>query len=179
MKFLDCYNENEIILMEGAIGERLKREYSIYPDNEVALASHIYHMDSKQALREIFSQYIQIAEMYQYPIMVTTPTRRANKDVVARSEYTLNIIEDNVRFIKELSSSPSARIYIGGLMGCRGDAYKATEVLSVQEAFEFHSWQADLFRKQNVDYLYAGIMPAISEAIVMAKDMEATELPYL
>lgn len=79
MDFYDCYHNNEIILMEGAIGERLKREYSIYPDRNVALAGHIYQEASRHALKEIFGQYIKIAEIYKYPMMLTTPSRKANK----------------------------------------------------------------------------------------------------
>lgn len=179
MDFYDCYHNNEIILMEGAIGERLKREYSIYPDRNVALAGHIYQEASRQALKEIFRQYIKIAEIYKYPIMLATPSRKANKDNVALSDYDENIIRDNVLFLKELKKESTADVYIGGLMGCKGDAYLATEVLSTQEAYEFHSWQARLFSKAGVDFLFAGIMPALTEAIGMAQAMEATGLPYI
>jgi S-methylmethionine-dependent homocysteine/selenocysteine methylase len=70
-------------------------------------------------------------------------------------------------------------MYIGGLMGCRGDAYKATEFLNPTEAKEFHSWQANLFLQAGVDFLYAGIMPTLPETIGMAMAMEQTELPYI
>lgn len=43
----------------------------------------------------------------------------------------------------------------------------------------FHTWQADLFKKAEVDFLYAGIMPTLDEAIGMAKAMESTSLPYI
>lgn len=64
-------------------------------------------------------------------------------------------------------------------MGCKGDAYKATDVLSEEEAFEFHSWQSSLFAEAKADFLYAGIMPALSEAIGMASAMGNTGLPYI
>jgi S-methylmethionine-dependent homocysteine/selenocysteine methylase len=179
MNFIDCYNSNEAILIEGALGVRLRNEYSIMPDKDVSNASLIYQDDARKAIKEIFSQYIQIAEAYQFPIMLTTPTRRANKSNVEQSAYTEEIIRDNVLFLKELREEFSAKIYIGGMMGCKGDAYKATEILSVEEANAFHSWQARLFQKENVDYLYACIMPALSEAIGMAKAMEATGIPYI
>ena len=70
-------------------------------------------------------------------------------------------------------------MYIGGLMGCRGDAYKTTEFLPTTEAKEFHSWQANLFAQANVDFLYAGIMPTLPESTGMALAMEQTELPYI
>lgn len=64
-------------------------------------------------------------------------------------------------------------------MGCYGDAYKADDGLSIEDALAFHSWQADLFKKAEVDFLYAGIMPTLDEAIGMAKAMERTLLPYI
>lgn len=43
----------------------------------------------------------------------------------------------------------------------------------------FHSWQANLFKESNVDFLYAGIMPTLKETIGMAKAMGNTKLPYI
>lgn len=56
---------------------------------------------------------------------------------------------------------------------------KLCDVLSIDDAKEFHSWQANLFKESGVDFLFAGIMPALPEAIGMAKAMESTELPYI
>lgn len=179
MNFECCYNNSPFILMEGALGERLKREYDIPFDEVIALAGHIYNKKSKQALSELFHQYIKISQYYQLPIMVTTPTRRANKERVIQSKYNEGIIYDNVAFLREIKQEFTSDVYIGGLMGCKGDAYKATDVLPEKEAFEFHSWQSSLFAKANADFLYAGIMPALPEAIGMARAMENTGLPYI
>jgi S-methylmethionine-dependent homocysteine/selenocysteine methylase len=165
--------------MEGALGERLKREYDIPYDEIVALAGHIYNEKARQALRELFNQYVRISEHYHFPIMITTPTRRANKERVSQSKYNKSIIYDNVSFLHKIKKDFLSDVYIGGLMGCKGDAYKANEVLSESEALEFHSWQASLFAEAQVDFLYAGIMPALLEAIGMAKAMENTGLPYI
>ncbi|SNT07561.1 homocysteine S-methyltransferase [Anaerovirgula multivorans] len=179
MDFQSCYNNYSFILMEGALGERLKREYDIPFDEIIALAGHIYNEKSKQALKELFQQYINISQHYHLPIMLTTPTRRANKERVAQSQYNESIIYDNVSFLREIKQDVPSDVYIGGLMGYKGDAYKATDVLSEEEAFEFHSWQASLFAKAKADFLYAGIMPALSESIGMASAMESTGLPYI
>lgn len=177
--FESCYNNSPFILMEGALGERLKREYNIYPDEFVAMASHIYNKKSMHVLKVLFNQYIETANKYNLPIMVTTPTRRANKERVAQSKYSKNIIYDNVSFLHEIKKNFMSNVYTGGLMGCKGDAYKNTEVLSENEALEFHSWQASLFAEAKVDFLYAGIMPALPETIGMSKAMENTGLPYI
>jgi S-methylmethionine-dependent homocysteine/selenocysteine methylase len=64
-------------------------------------------------------------------------------------------------------------------MGCRGDAYSKENHLNIENAFEFHLWQTELFKKAKVDFLYAGIMPVLSEAIGMAQAMETSEMPYI
>ncbi|BCZ47729.1 homocysteine S-methyltransferase [Clostridium gelidum] len=180
MNFEDIFNKDELILMEGGLGERLKREYNIQKDNNISLAGHIYDENKRQALTELFKQYFTVAKKYDMPIMVTTPTRRANKERIYCSIFKeSNVIEDNVRFLKQLKEETTAKVYVGGLMGCKGDAYSKDEHLSIESAFEFHAWQTDLFKKANVDFLYAAIMPTLPEAIGMAKAMELTGLPYI
>lgn len=64
-------------------------------------------------------------------------------------------------------------------MGCKGDAYTGEGALKEEEARMFHKWQADLFCEAKVDFLYAGIMPTLPEAIGMAQAMSDTGLPYI
>jgi S-methylmethionine-dependent homocysteine/selenocysteine methylase len=179
MDFEVCFNKSSAILMEGALGERLKREYNIIFHDRVAMAGLIYNGDSRQAMLNIFGEYAAIAEKYNLPFIATTPTRRANRERVMQSSFNEKIIEDNVRFLQQIKEGTSIDMFVGGLMGCKGDAYKATEILSIEQAEEFHSWQANLFKSSGVDFLYAGIMPALSEAIGMANAMGNTRLPYI
>ncbi|HEX2944417.1 MAG TPA: homocysteine S-methyltransferase family protein [Clostridia bacterium] len=179
MSFVSCFESSRIILMEGALGERLKREYGLVPDETVALADIIYRSGGSKALGELWGQYIKTAEAFDLPFIATTPTRRANKERVFKAGYDESIIIDNVEYLKQLRDSSGIEMYVGGLMGCRGDAYKATDILKEDEAFEFHSWQADLFNHSGVDFLFAGIMPALPEILGMAKAMERTGLPYI
>lgn len=178
--FEEAFNKSKFILMEGGLGERLKREYKLNGDENIALASHIYNSEGKAALGELFRQYFEIGKKYNTPLMVTTTTRRANKERISKSIYKdKNVIEDNVKFLMNLREEVDNEIYIGGLMGCKGDAYSKDGHLSTEEAFEFHLCQAEQFKKSKVDYLFAGIMPTLPEAIGMAKAMEATDLPYI
>lgn len=178
--FFESFTSYKKILMEGALAERLKREYNIELDNDVALASIVYDEVGRKILGKLFCEYIKIAKKYKLPIIVTTPTRRANKLRVLNSKYTKNIIKDNVRFLKSIRDGfDYSNIFIGGLMGCYGDAYKADDGLSISESSKLHSWQANLFKDEEVDFLFAGIMPTIDEAIGIAKAMESTGLPYI
>lgn len=178
--FEHCFSTRKFLLMEGALGERLKREYGIFPDEAIALAAHVYNDAARMGLKELYIQYITIAREANLPLMITSPTRRANRERAQQSSFAdRNIINDNVAFLKSIRQEHDMEIYVGGLMGCRGNAYTADEVLSIKDAHEFHSWQANQFAEAEVDFLYAGIMPALPEAIGMARAMEDTGLLYI
>ena len=179
MGFRNCIENEHRIFMEGALGERLKREYHLCADHQVAWAKLVYQADGRSALRNLWQEYVDIARRYQLPFLATTPTRRANKERVERSGCNSSIIPDNVDFLRRIQQESNMEMYIGGLMGCRGDAYTGEDALSESEAHTFHKWQADLFRKAEVDFLYAGIMPTLPEATGMAQAMSETGLPYI
>jgi predicted metal-dependent TIM-barrel fold hydrolase len=103
VNFEEAFYNSDLILMEGGLGERLKREYNIEVDKDIALAGHIYDSRKRKALAELFEQYFNVAKMYNMPIIVTTPTRRANKERISSSIFKQNnVIEDNVNFLKQL-----------------------------------------------------------------------------
>lgn len=168
------------ILMEGALGERLKREYGLVPHPTIALADMVYREEGRAALATLWNEYAAVAGKYRLPFLATTPTRRANRERLRDTPYNDTCIRDNVRFLRQCQKSWQVEdSYIGGLMGCAGDAYTGEGALDEAEAMEFHSPVAEQFRKAGVDFLYAGILPTLPEAAGMAKAMERTELPYI
>ena len=167
------------ILMEGALGERLKREYNLTIDGIVAMASLIFDEKGKVALKTLWREYIDISRKYGLPFLATTPTRRANRERVQLAGYDKSVILQNVEFLRQIKESVDVRMYIGGLMGCKGDAYTGEGSLEIDEAKEFHSWQANIFKEAKVDFLYAGIMPVLTEAAGMAMAMSETNIPYI
>lgn len=179
MRFEECIKQKKAILMEGALGERLKREYAVKLDEFVALAKVIYDEKGAVALSNLWNEYIDIARRYQFPFMATTPTRRANYERIMESNSSEKIILDNVEFLRNIQKNSGIEMYVGGLLGCKGDAYTGEGALSENEAFEFHKWTAEWFGKAKVDFLYAGIMPVLSEAAGMAKALESTGIPYI
>ncbi len=179
MDYVNCIKNKRAVLMEGALGERLKREYGLSPDDHVAWAKLVYDENGRAALKELWQQYINIATRYELPFLATTPTRRANRERVAWSGGDSSIILDNVAFLREIQRASGIEMYVGGLMGCKGDAYTGDNALPQKEAQAFHTWQCDLFCKAGVDFLFAGIMPTLPEAKGMAQAMSQTGLPYL
>ena len=181
MDFETCFRQSRYLLLEGALGERLKREYGLKIDGPAAIAPLITQPAGRAALRELWGQYRAVARRHCLPFLATTPTRRANRERTALAGYDAQLLRESVAFLREVREQTGGTegMYIGALMGCRGDAYLGDAVLPSAQAKEFHSWAADIFAEAGAEFLYAGIMPALQEAIGMAQAMEQTGLPYI
>ena len=179
MDLRKCLEAHKNILMEGALGERLKREYGLAFDENLAMAKLIYEPKGAVALSNLWNEYIDIARRYQLPFLATTPTRRVNKDRLSKANCTENVIADNVAFLRNIQKQSGIEMCIGGLMGCKGDAYTGEGSLSEEEAHAFHQWTVERFARAEVDFLYAGIMPSLSEAAGLAKAMDESKIPYI
>lgn len=179
MHFTECVRQKPYILMEGALGERLKREFGLSFDENVAMTKLVRSKAGRTALESLWSGYAAVAQRYGLPFLATTPTRRANRVRMARAGCGAELIAENAMFLRGIRERCGAEMFVGGLMGCKGDAYTGEGALREAEAAEFHSWQAEAFRSADVDFLYAGIMPTLPEAAGMARAMARTGLPYI
>ncbi len=171
------------ILGEGAVIERLRRSPGIHLDEHVVNSALIYDKSGRAALEGIYRQYLEIGQRYQLPLLLSTPTWRAGRERIAAAGLAGHDLNgDNSRFLAELRDNYgdyARQVAICGLMSCRGDAYKPAEAMSVDAAGDFHSWQADALAVAGVDFLLAATLPALSEAIGLARAQAATGLPYL
>lgn len=175
-----CFTANRLILTEGAVCQRIEHEFGLMPDPDIMHAGLIYDIEGRTALSAIYRSYLKVAADFQLPILFMTNTRRANKERVLRSKFKeLNMMRDYASFLQELIADYDCNAYIGGMMGCKGDAYSSEEGLSIEESIAFHAWQMDMFDMNCIDFLFAGIMPALPEAIGIAKIMEKSEKPYI
>ena len=181
MTFEKTYRDAEIILTEGPFVERLKSEFIIEMDKRLNHVGLIY--SNPEPLETLYRQYIDVGQKFDLPVMIMTPTRKVNKESVKFTSFRdKNLLMDSCNFlhrIKESYGSYSEKIFIGALLGCKGDAYEGKKVFGKNDAYMFHRQQTSLFDKRKVDFLFAGIMPEINEAKGMAKAMVATGIPYI
>ena len=168
-----------LFLMEGALGERLKREYELDISGEIAMAGLVRTQAGRDALFALWRQYAATAARHRLPFLATTPTRRANCARMSSVGEGAALLAENVTFLKETLHGMDVRWYAGGLMGCRGDAYTGEGALDTRDAEVFHAWQAEALAAVGADFLMAGIMPTLPEAAGMARAMAATGLPYI
>lgn len=177
--FAATFRRGQKFLLEGALGERLKREFGLTPHPEVALAGFVQREEGRKALRTLWLEYAGIAHRHGLPFLATTPTRRANRDRVERAGLDETLLLQSVSLLREVQSETPGEMYAGGMVGCFGDAYTGEGALSETEAYDFHRWQTELFRKAGVDFLYGALLPTLPEAAGLAKAMGETGLPYL
>ncbi len=113
------------------------------------------------------------------PILLATPTWRANKERVNISNIEKSINIDAVKFLRDVSSIYNKNVKVGGLIGCKNDCYLPKESISAVEAKEFHSWQIKQLSDAGADYLVAATLPEVEEALGIANAMSETDKPYI
>ncbi len=171
---------NNFILCEGSINERIRRSSEkLHPT--LANAPLIYG-ESKKVLADIYRSYIDIAQRAGFPIYIYTPTWKANKERVEQAGINETINQDACRFMQEIRNEYNTfarQIIIGGLLGPKNDCYLPQEALSAKEAEEFHSWQINELIQGGVDFIVPETLPALSEAVGIAKAAAKSRTPYI
>lgn len=185
MDFRKGLEQNPLLIAEGAVIERVRREFPVELDPHIAHAGLIYDHDGRIVIEKIYRQYACIAHDCGLPAILLTPTWRASRERLERSGFgAVNVNGDCFRFlsaIREEYGEFAGNVFIGGLMGCRGDAYRPEEALESVEACTYHRPQAEELAGAGVDFLLASTLPALSEALgmAMAMAMASPGMPYM
>lgn len=174
--------KNDVILAEAAITEALRHSNKVELHPRLVNALLIYDRAGERELSHLYNDYISVAHKAGVPIVICTPTWRANKERLSETKLSSNVNKDAVNFMKQLRSNWSSwegNILIGGLIGCKNDCYKPAEGLSSQDAYDFHLWQLNKLAEAGVDFLIAETLPSVPEAKGIAQAMSKTGIPYL
>jgi homocysteine S-methyltransferase len=183
MRFDHIAAREPFILFEGAVIERLRRLPGIHLDPHILHAGFVYDLYSRPHLAQIYRRYMEIGRHHDLPLVVLTPTWRANPERVRQAGLASRQVNREgfhlLAALRDEQKSYARRISIGGLMGCRGDAYRPQEALSRARARRFHFSQAAALAEAGVDLLMGATLPALSEALGMGQAMAETGIPYL
>lgn len=183
MSFDQVLARTELLLGEGSLYERLRRNPAVVFDPCVAHGALIYDLGARGVLEQVHREYLDIGQRYSIPMVASTATWRANQARVEQAGLGgRNVNRDNARFmraIRDSYGSDGVPIYIAGQIGPRGDAYRPDEALSAAEAEDFHAPQIEDLARGEVDFLMAQTLPAVSEALGLARALAKTGLHYL
>ncbi len=173
--------DHKLILMEAAVVERCRRCKDVTLHSELVIAPLIYQRQGRATLQSIFQEYIEVARAAHLPIVLCTPTWRADGLRVGNADVSRSINVDAARFmrqIRNLTQNQEVDIRIGGLLGCKNDCYRPEQGLSTADAERFHQWQVDQLGQSDIDFLIAETLPNADEALGIASAMARSGKPY-
>jgi S-methylmethionine-dependent homocysteine/selenocysteine methylase len=135
----------------------------------------------RDALQRYYRMYASIATSHTTGFILESPTWRANRDWGAKLGYDNNSLANlsrmaidllvGIRLDYENRQSP---MVISGCIGPRGDGYNPSNLMSVDEAEQYHSEQIKVFAETDADMVTAITMNYSEEAegIVRAAKQE-------
>ena len=141
----------------------------------------------REALEGIYRQYLDVGRRHDIPMQVGTPTFRAGPERLSRAGLSgpddlIRVNGECVRLLARLREGLGdygAKVFIAGVVGPKGDAYRPEEAPGEEEAHAYHRAQAGVLAGAGVDLLYAPTFPAAAEALGVAGAMAETGLPYI
>ena len=171
-----------VILIEGSLIERLRRDPEMRLDPHVEHAGFLFNAAGRAALEALYRTYLDLGRAFDLPMIICTPTWRASPDRLrlAGLPDCDRVCAESFSLLHGIRSSYgpySERIVIGGLMGCRGDAYDPADALSQKESAAFHRTQIGALRRCGVDVVLAATLPALSEALGIAQAAADIQVP--
>jgi len=169
-------------ITEGAVLERVRRDPGISLDPHILNGGFVYDTEARSRLAEIHADYIRVAREARLPILAFTDTWRCSQRAIDASRFKGRPVnQDNVLFLNELRAyfGAGSPIFIGGLVGPSGDAYKPEDSLERDAAREFHRPQILALASAGIDFLHLATAPNVEEALGVADAMAETNLPYM
>jgi S-methylmethionine-dependent homocysteine/selenocysteine methylase len=139
-----------------------------------------------EKVRGYYERYCRMARDAGLGFVLESPTWRANPDWAAKIGYSREALADvnrksidlMVEMRKRFESARSP-MPISGNIGPRGDGYVPGEMMSAQEAEDYHGEQIAVFRDTAADLVSAFTLNYANEAIGAARAAGAAGMPVV
>ena len=141
--------------------------------------------DGERALRDYFEPYLALAAADDAGFILDTATWRASPRWAEELGYSLEQLDRlnrrAVELCEELRSEHASRIaapiVISGVIGPQDDGYRPQQLLSADQAAEYHATQVTTFADTAADLISAITMTYVDEAIGVTRAAAAAEMP--
>ena len=144
--------------------------------------------EGRAALRRYYTSFLELARDRDVPLVLSTPTWRANADwggllgyeadeLAAVNGRAVALVED----VRDEVLSPAERdgVVIEGCVGPRGDAYRPTLLMDAEEAERYHGVQLRTLAGAGCARATALTLTYADEAIGIVRAAQAVELPVV
>jgi len=140
----------------------------------------------RKTLRNYYNKYLPLVADTGYGFILETPTWRANRDWGSRLGYDARLLADVNRdsvtlmeSIRDQYHGQTGPIVISGNIGPRGDGYVVTDIMSIDEATEYHSEQIGVFADTAADLVTAITLTYAEEAIGVTRAAQEASIPVV
>ncbi|WP_132051793.1 homocysteine S-methyltransferase family protein [Pseudocnuella soli] len=137
-----------------------------------------------RAIKDYYKRYLNIAKSFKTGFILESPTWRANPDWMAKIGFPPNALVDvNEQAVQLLFSLKNEvhndvpHVLISGCIGPRGDGYIPSQIMTAEEAAQYHAGQIAVLSKTGVDMISAITMNYAAEAIGIVNAASAVGLP--
>src|SRR5262249_40575689 len=131
------------------------------------------------ALKRYYTPFLELARDRGVPLVLSTPTWRANPDWGAVLGYDADALDAinrrAVAFVQELSGGSD--VVIEGLIGPRSDGYAPTLIMDADEAEQYHGVQIRTFADAGCEQVAALTLGYPDEAIGVVRAAKAVGIP--
>ncbi len=143
-------------------------EFAMYPllDNAAAMAD----------LRAMYAKILDVAADHGFVAMISGLDYRGSPDWAKKLGYSraglTDALERSIAFLRDVAQPYRGQvpdILIGGQVGPRGDAYSLNRTITADEAGDYHSFQLEVLKRAEVDFVWAATFNSIPEAIGVAR----------
>ncbi len=141
-------------------------------------------IEGREMLRDYHRPYIAAARANGYGFILDGPTWRASADWGTKLGYSKEALaavnRDSVSLMLELRDeyeTPAMPMVVSGTLGPRGDGYVPGELMSAEEAQDYHAEQIGVFAETEADMVSAFTLTNVAEAIGIARAAKAAGMP--
>lgn len=153
---------------------------------EFAAFDLLKHDTGYQVLQQYFRTYANMARNYGAGLILESVTWRANSDWGTKLGYSAaNLAAINRQAIALLGDirqqyeTPQSKMPISGCIGPRGDGYISSNIMTVDEAADYHRPQIKTFHDTNADLVTAVTINYVEEAIGIAHVAQSLGMPVV
>lgn len=164
--------------IETALTERLGQELP-----EFAAFVLLATPAGREALRDYYRPFLELAETEGAPLVLDTATWRANPDWGRLLGYDAEALDranaEAVRLVRELADelAPGVAVTVNGCIGPRFDDYSAAERMTPGEAEAYHSPQVAVLAAAGADRVTSVTTLDAAEAIGVVRAAETAGVP--
>lgn len=140
--------------------------------------------DGTMSLEKYFRTYAEIAKRFSSGLVLESATWRANPDWGSKLGYTAESLAAANRLAIELLErirddyeDEHTAVVISGCLGPRGDGYVPGQLMSADQAHDYHLAQIEVFAHTAADMVSAITINYVNEALGIARAAQLMHIP--